>query len=69
MTLANSLRQGPDASGHFGEFGGRYVAETLMPLILELEEAYRSATVHVFPSECEGSAKATYEAALQIGRS
>jgi len=38
-----SLRTGPDARGHFGAFGGRYVAETLMPLILELEAAYRSA--------------------------
>ena len=31
----------PDAAGHFGPFGGRYVAETLMPALLELEEAYR----------------------------
>jgi len=31
----------PDAAGHFGPFGGRYVAETLMPAIIELEEAYR----------------------------
>jgi tryptophan synthase beta chain len=38
-----SLRSGPDAQGHFGEFGGRYVAETLMPLILDLEKAYRAA--------------------------
>jgi tryptophan synthase beta chain len=38
-----SLRAGPDARGHFGEFGGRYVAETLMPLILDLEAAYRAA--------------------------
>jgi tryptophan synthase beta chain len=38
-----SLRSGPDARGHFGRFGGRYVAETLMPLILELEQAYRKA--------------------------
>ena len=38
-----SLRHGPDANGHFGAFGGRYVAETLMPLILELEVAYRAA--------------------------
>ena len=38
-----SLRSGPDANGHFGAFGGRYVAETLMPLILELETAYRAA--------------------------
>ncbi len=34
---------GPDEEGHFGIFGGRYVAETLMPLILELEQAYNSA--------------------------
>jgi len=40
---AASLRTGPDARGHFGAFGGRYVAETLMPLILELETAYRAA--------------------------
>ena len=41
--LRPSLRTGPDARGHFGAFGGRYVAETLMPLILELEAAYRAA--------------------------
>ncbi|MEM7193708.1 MAG: tryptophan synthase subunit beta [Pseudomonadota bacterium] len=35
-----SFRAGPDANGHFGIFGGRFVAETLMPLILEVEEAY-----------------------------
>ncbi|MBB3474471.1 tryptophan synthase subunit beta [Sphingomonas sp. BK345] len=40
---ANSLRQQPDTRGHFGDYGGRYVAETLMPLILELDRAYRSA--------------------------
>jgi tryptophan synthase beta chain len=39
----NSLRTGPDAHGHFGIFGGRYVAETLMPLILDLERAYDAA--------------------------
>ena len=39
----NSLRQGPDARGRFGIFGGRFVAETLMPLILELEQAYEAA--------------------------
>ena len=38
--LPNSLRTGPDERGHFGIFGGRYVAETLMPLILEVERAY-----------------------------
>ncbi|MCE9522697.1 MAG: tryptophan synthase subunit beta [Alphaproteobacteria bacterium] len=39
----NSFRTGPDANGHFGLFGGRYVAETLMPLILSLEKAYDAA--------------------------
>ncbi|MBO0347176.1 tryptophan synthase subunit beta [Roseibium sp. CAU 1637] len=42
-TLANSMRSGPDDRGHFGIFGGRYVAETLMPLILDLEQAYKDA--------------------------
>ncbi|MGB3720821.1 MAG: tryptophan synthase subunit beta [Hyphomicrobiaceae bacterium] len=39
----NSYRMGPDEHGFFGMFGGRFVAETLMPLILELEEAYAEA--------------------------
>ncbi|WBX84763.1 tryptophan synthase subunit beta [Sphingosinicella microcystinivorans] len=43
MTVQNSLRQQPDERGHFGAFGGRYVAETLMPLILDLEREYRAA--------------------------
>ncbi|WP_424983995.1 tryptophan synthase subunit beta [Maritalea sp. S77] len=42
-STANSLRQGPDEMGRFGMFGGRFVAETLMPLILELDEAYKAA--------------------------
>ena len=42
-TRPASLRTGPDARGHFGPFGGRYVAETLMPLLLELEAEYRRA--------------------------
>lgn len=41
----NSFRNQPDESGHFGDFGGRYVAETLMPLILDLEREYRAAKV------------------------
>lgn len=36
-----SMRHLPDKNGHFGEFGGRYVAETLMPALLDLEAAYR----------------------------
>jgi tryptophan synthase beta chain len=43
VTLSNSLRTGPDQRGRFGEFGGRFVAETLMPLILEVEQAYKAA--------------------------
>jgi tryptophan synthase beta chain len=45
MSIAqrNSLRTGPDEHGHFGIYGGRFVAETLMPLILELEQAYAQA--------------------------
>jgi tryptophan synthase beta chain len=39
----NSLRSGPDAQGRFGGFGGRFVAETLMPLILAVEQAYEAA--------------------------
>ncbi|HAM47845.1 MAG TPA: tryptophan synthase subunit beta [Alphaproteobacteria bacterium] len=39
----NTLRGGPDVNGHFGIFGGRFVAETLMPLILDLEKAYNDA--------------------------
>jgi hypothetical protein len=41
--LPNSLRSGPDAGGHFGAYGGRFVAETLMPLILSLQDAYDAA--------------------------
>ncbi|HPV67296.1 tryptophan synthase subunit beta [Sphingorhabdus lacus] len=47
MTIAeptpNSFRNQPDENGHFGQFGGRYVAETLMPLVLDLERHYRLA--------------------------
>jgi tryptophan synthase beta chain len=39
----NSFRTGPDDHGHFGLYGGRFVAETLMPIILELETAYVAA--------------------------
>lgn len=39
----NSYRNGPDEKGHFGPYGGRYVAETLMPLILEVEKAWHTA--------------------------
>ena len=50
----NSFRTGPDERGRFGIFGGRFVAETLMPLILELEAAYEAAkTDPVFKAEME----------------
>ena len=41
----NSFRDGPDERGHFGIFGGRFVAETLMPLVLSLEQAYEAVKV------------------------
>ena len=43
MQTPNTYRGGPDPRGHFGIYGGRYVAETLMPLILAVEQAYNAA--------------------------
>ena len=43
MSTPNTFRSGPDEGGHFDLFGGRYVAETLMPLILDLERAWGEA--------------------------
>ena len=43
LTQPNSFRTGPDERGFFGIYGGRFVAETLMPLILDLEQAYEAA--------------------------
>ena len=43
MAQINTYRSGPDERGHFGIFGGRYVAETLMPLVLDVERAYAHA--------------------------
>ena len=43
MDNINSYKLGPDQNGKFGIFGGRFVAETLMPLILDLEKAYNEA--------------------------
>jgi tryptophan synthase beta chain len=51
----NSFRGGPDERGHFGMYGGRFVAETLMPLILELERAYNEAkTDPAFKRQMDG---------------
>ena len=60
---ANSFRNQPDERGHFGQFGGRYVAETLMPLILDLEKEYRAA-------KHDPAFKAEFEALLKhyVGR-
>jgi len=56
--LPNSYRSGPDDRGHFGLFGGRFVAETLMPLILDLEKAYAEAKVDpAFRTEMDGHLK------------
>lgn len=44
MNKLNTLRNGVDENGHFGIYGGRFVAETLMPLILEVEKAYEKAS-------------------------
>ncbi|GJD96922.1 tryptophan synthase subunit beta [Methylobacterium iners] len=58
MTIApapNSFRTGPDERGRFGIFGGRFVAETLMPLILDLEAAYEAAKADpAFQGEMDG---------------
>src|SRR6267142_4289884 len=43
MPVPNTLRGGPDERGHFGIYGGRFVAETVMPLILAVEAAYAEA--------------------------
>ena len=50
----NTLREGPDENGHFGIFGGRYVAETLMPLVLDVEDSWKTAKADpIFWSELE----------------
>ena len=54
----NTFRSGPDESGHFGIYGGRFVAETLMPLILDLEQAYADAKKDPsFKAEMQGYLK------------
>jgi tryptophan synthase beta chain len=51
----NTFKSGPDESGHFGIYGGRFVAETLMPLILDLEKAYADARKDpAFQKELDG---------------
>jgi tryptophan synthase beta chain len=43
MEALNTYKAGPDEAGRFGIYGGRFVAETLMPLVLDLEQAYKDA--------------------------
>ncbi len=58
MSTPNSYRTGPDIRGHFGAYGGRFVAETLMPLVLELEVAYETAKRDpAFQAELDGLLK------------
>lgn len=55
---SNSLRTGPDEDGRFGIFGGRFVAETLMPLILELQDEWeRAKTDPAFDAQLKSLAK------------
>ena len=58
-----SYRSGPDEHGHFGIYGGRFVAETLMPLILEVEQAYRK-----YQHDSDFQAELAYYARDYIGR-
>ncbi len=54
LSAPNSFRAGPDEDGRFGIFGGRFVAETLMPLILDLEAEWKAArTDPAFKAELE----------------
>ncbi|MSO71130.1 MAG: tryptophan synthase subunit beta [Alphaproteobacteria bacterium] len=51
----NTYRAGPDEKGHFGLYGGRFVAETLMPLVLSVERAYAAARADPsFQAELDG---------------
>jgi tryptophan synthase beta chain len=59
----NSFRTGPDERGHFGRYGGRFVAETLMPLILDLERAYAQAK-----ADPSFAAEMTFHLANYVGR-
>ena len=65
----NSFRTGPDEQGMFGMFGGRFVAETLMPLILDLEREWNAAkarsglqgrTVRAFDALCRPALEALF---------
>ena len=53
----------PDKNGHFGQFGGRYVSETLMPALLELDEAYKK-----YKNDPEFKAELAYYLKQYVGR-
>ena len=58
MEALNTYKAGPDEAGRFGIYGGRFVAETLMPLVLELEQAYKDARADpAFAEELTGYLK------------
>ena len=58
MSQPNSFRTGPDPKGHFGAYGGRFVAETLMPNVIALEKAYEEARRDpAFHAELDGMLK------------
>ncbi|MEJ0025106.1 MAG: tryptophan synthase subunit beta [Rhizomicrobium sp.] len=58
MSQPNSFRTGPDPRGHFGAYGGRFVAETLMPNVIALEKAYEEARRDpAFHTELDGMLK------------
>ncbi len=63
METLNTYRGGPDEYGHFGLFGGRFVAETLMPLILDVERAYDAAR-----GDASFQAEIDYHAKHYVGR-
>jgi len=58
METLNTYKAGPDEAGRFGIYGGRFVAETLMPLVLDLEQAYKDARADpAFAEELTGYLK------------
>ena len=63
MTIKNSLKNLPNEKGYFGSFGGRYVSETLMPLILEVEKEYEK-----IKNESEFKEKLNHYMETYIGR-
>lgn len=63
MEKLNTYRAGPDDTGHFGIYGGRFVAETLMPLILNVEKAYNEAR-----EDAEFARQMAYYFAQYVGR-